>query len=729
MSSQSGSRAGSQLNRLLFVSTSKLKCKRYVKLKTVRLHTQLVARLPSMYSAHASSQRSVHPKDCICKCRSHCTIYNPSTGVYEGEGNQLSHSTRDQHSRDDQRLERASLNTGVGAQHVSAPGQQILNGIQLIRDELNLCCQLPVSSPMTPFVFANDPLTHGDYIFPSEADIIRPNSGVHALRPDSFANGAFLEMELPFCELLARLTRMESTEEINMLTDHLLDEVWHMHREKELQWVQQRSSLVNDKVVVNTGWKFHIWRPIYCLTIATSPEIYFYEYGPKNPVLKAALLVSFALEYIYFTPRRAVRVHLGGLKDILKSTGTHPSLIWEIPKDPHTASSQFRLEGVTHQYISCSSCHSLYPLKLGDSPVNIDQLALPHCPFKKTLSSSLCNTPLWMQHKVGPDLIHFKPCKKYLHQDLKVWLGHLLSRKGIEEILDWPLRTPPPDPDSPIDDIWLSPVFRNLKDSSGQPFLSAPVGEGRLVFSFAMDSFDPFGMKIAKQSASSTRMWLVCLNFPEHMRYLQENVFLASVIQGPDKPSNEQMNHYIQLIVNDLLDFWDPGVFFSRTYQYQLGRLFKAMLVSVVADMLALRQIIGSPGSTTAHYFCTFCDLDYDDIEVFDQSEWSAKDADHICYFARLWKDAACERHQEDIFKACGVRWSALFGLPYWQPIIYSIIESMHVLDWNLSQQHIRNNFQINLSAKGGDGTAITPRPEKRKHVSSKIDQASYLLV
>jgi len=125
-----------------------------------------------MYSAHASSQRSVRPKDCICKCRSHCTIYNPSTGVYEGEGNQLSRSTHDQHSRDDRRLERASLTTGVDAQHVSAPGQQILNGIQLIRDELNLRCQLPVSSPMTPFIFANDPLTHGDYIFPSEADII-----------------------------------------------------------------------------------------------------------------------------------------------------------------------------------------------------------------------------------------------------------------------------------------------------------------------------------------------------------------------------------------------------------------------------------------------------------------------------------------------------------------------------------------------------------------------------
>lgn len=84
----------------------------------------------------------------------------------------LSRSTRDRHSRDDRRLESAGLTNGVDAQHASTPGQQIPTGIQLVREELDLRCQLPVSSPMTPFTFANDPLTHGDYIFPAEADIV-----------------------------------------------------------------------------------------------------------------------------------------------------------------------------------------------------------------------------------------------------------------------------------------------------------------------------------------------------------------------------------------------------------------------------------------------------------------------------------------------------------------------------------------------------------------------------
>ena len=94
----------------------------------------------------------------------------------------------------------------------------------------------------------------------------------------------------------------------------------------------------------------------------------------------------------------------------------------------------------------------------------------------------------------------------------------------------------------------------------------------------------------------------------------------------------------------------------------------------VIADMLALRQVIGLPGSTIAHYFCTFCDLDFDDIEVFDRTEWPTKNSDHIRFFAKLWKEASCERYQQAIFEATGLRWSALFDLPYWDPALYTII-------------------------------------------------------
>ena len=303
----------------------------------------------------------------------------------------------------------------------------------------------------------------------------------------------------------------------------------------------------------------------------------------------------------------------------------------------------------------------------------------------------------------------YVPRKKYLHQTLKFWLGHLLSRKGIEDCLDTFPHGPSEDLDAPIYDIWLSKVFRTLKDASGNSFLSPHGEEGRLVFSLSVDGFNPFYNKAAGRVASSTGIWLVVLNLPPHLRYLPENVLLVGVIPGPDKPAVDQINPYIKLLVDDLLEFWDPGIFFSRTHRCRSGRLFKAMLVPLVADMLAARQVIGIPGSVTTHSFCTFCNLDYNDIDIMNKAEWPTKNVDDIRHFAALWKEAASEKHQKQIFDAFGLRWSPLLNLPYWDPVHYTVIDSMHALDLGLFQTHCRLLFQIDLKVPGGDGSITKP--------------------
>lgn len=70
----------------------------------------------------------------------------------------------------------------------------------------------------------------------------------------------------------------------------------------------------------------------------------------------------------------------------------------------------------------------------------------------------------------------------------------------------------------------------------------------------SVDSFNPFHNKTAKQSVSSTGIWLVLLNLPQHLRYLQENMYLAGVIPGPNKPSLSDIYHYIDLVVVELLE-------------------------------------------------------------------------------------------------------------------------------------------------------------------------------
>ena len=430
-------------------------------------------------------------------------------------------------------------------------------------------------------------------------------------------------------------------------------------------------------------------------------------------MLKAACLMSLVLENIYFTPRRALRGQLAGLRDFARSMGASRSTIDSFPKDPRPAAAQFYLDAVTRQFVSCTNCHHLYPFNPGDNPDSNSPSAIPmHCTSRKTPSSSPCDTSLWTERKTGAAQ---EPRAKFVYQDLKSWVGRLLSRKGMEDILDGCPKGFPVDPDADVDDIWSLRVFVQLKDHTGRSFLPGPPDEGRLVFGLATDSFDVFGMKTAKQTASGMGIWLVCMFLPPHLRYLQENLFLAGVVQGPEKPSKEAINPYLQLIVNDLLEFWTPGVFFSRTYRYRQGRLYRAMLVPLIADYLALRQMLGIPSAPGAHYFCTFCDLDIDDIDVLDRNEWPEKDAQHICRIAELWKNASSERVQDLIFQKYGVKYSPLIQLPYLDLVRYAIIESMHALDLNLFDKQCRQFFKLDLKVKGGDGIASASLKSNRK--------------
>jgi hypothetical protein len=470
-------------------------------------------------------------------------------------------------------------------------------------------------------------------------------------------------------------------------------------------------------------------------------EIHFCPRGPRNKIAKAASITSLVLGDLFFTPRRALRIHLAGLRSLLRVSGISLEAKEKIPKDPRTIHSHFRLDPVVHQFLSCPKCHCLYPYSPGNHPLpssdtpELDDLGpdinseggpavdtpegrrpgiASKCLYQQTPQSQPCNTPLWKLCDIGGGRIRSVPLRKYLQQDLKCWLGCMLSRKGVEDAIEACYPAVPFDSDASISDLWSSKIFSLLRDAKGHSFFPGSADEGRLIFSLSIDGFNPFHNKTAKQTASSTGIWLVLLNLPPHERYLPENIFLAGVIPGPYKPETHQINHYLALVVKDLQEFWDPGVFFSRTYRWREGRMFRAMLVPLVADMPAVRQAIGIASSPRAHYFCTLCDLDIDDIDFMKPKEWPRKDLHHIREFAEMWKNASSERYQDQIFEACGIRWSALLDLPYWDPVLYSVVDSMHALDLGLFQHHCRDLFQINIKVEGGDGFA-TPRPPVNK--------------
>ncbi len=61
-------------------------------------------------------------------------------------------------------------------------------------------------------------------------------------------------------------------------------------------------------------------------------------------------------------------------------------------------------------------------------------------------------------------------------------------------------------------------------------------------------------------------------------------------------------------------------------------------------------------------------------------------------------------KEQETLFKDHGIRWSPLFDLPYWNPILFTAIEPMHVFDAGLFQTHCWQVWGIDTIALSGDG-------------------------
>lgn len=439
---------------------------------------------------------------------------------------------------------------------------------------------------------------------------------------------------------------------------------------------------------------------------------------------------------LYRLPRRGVAVLLAGMRSILTSQASLLSLASEVPKDPRRLLTLYNLDPVTHRYVCCPVCYSLYPYSFGttkkrkasalsgdhvenaDADVPILSPNPTHCIHRPLRSGAVCGEPLFENITITGNA-YVVPRVKYETQDLKEWLGWLLSRPVIDEEVFKAFRRSRKDR---MEDMWDGRHLCRVLLRKGERFLPGPVDETRLVFSFSMDSFNPYHMKEAKQSVSSTAIWLTLLNLPPHLRNRPENMFLAGVIPGPRKPSLSDVNHSTKLLVDILLEFFDPGVWYSRTARHRQGCRVRAILVPVVSDMLAARQA-GGFASPTATFFCTLCNLKIQDIENLDKPTWPERDVGKHLQVARKWRDAQTSNEQESLFKDHGIRWSALLELPYWNPVLFTAIEPMHVFDAGLFQNHCRQIWGINTTAPGGDGITLHAAKEIARPLAPEMEK------
>ena len=171
-------------------------------------------------------------------------------------------------------------------------------------------------------------------------------------------------------------------------------------------------------------------------------------------------MTTLVMYILYRLPCRGVAVLLASMRSILKSQPSLISLASEVPKDPRRILMLYHLDPVTHSYICCPACHCLYPYSIvktkkrkapafsGENPnltenaegnaseatggalfVSSTPVNCTHCLVR---SGSTCGEPLFNPVMFNGNA-RMVPRLQYHAQDLKQWVGWLLSRPAIEE--------------------------------------------------------------------------------------------------------------------------------------------------------------------------------------------------------------------------------------------------------------------------------------------------------
>jgi hypothetical protein len=192
--------------------------------------------------------RRTRAKDVICRCQSYCTIFNPATGRYQGEGQVQSRSTRDRHSRDDR------MRNNTQPLQPQPMANVARSWLDVVSDELDGLSLLP-DTGTRPLIFRNSPSDNGDFTWPTINEMLQPNNGLHALS-GSRVNRGFLWVEHRLC-VLHSLARNSDNQhdplDLDSLMTRLEAELARLTREKDVEWAHQRSQSGIGLPFVSTG--------------------------------------------------------------------------------------------------------------------------------------------------------------------------------------------------------------------------------------------------------------------------------------------------------------------------------------------------------------------------------------------------------------------------------------------------------------------------------------------
>lgn len=313
------------------------------------------------------------------------------------------------------------------------------------------------------------------------------------------------------------------------------------------------------------------------------------------------------------------------------------------------------------KYIICTRCHHLYPITRNS--------AIPdNCTNVTCHRNTRCGQPLF---HFSQDHTRHRTLKVFPYNSIRASILEMFRRPNFEQQIEhWRLRRDTHQDSNRIyQDIYDGAVWTDIKDGEGISFSFMP---RTILFTLNVDCFNPFASH-SSSTYSTGAMYLTINNLPRDIRYHPENVILLGVLPSRKEPKTSQINNYLKLMVDELIELYNG--MWCRTYSSRdQVVLIRAALLNVACDTPAARKISGFTSHSSA-FTCHKCDhrSPYNNVERYqDLSDFTpfarrTKVSNRLA--ANRWRACVTDTDRNNIEKETGTRWSELHRLEYFDPV------------------------------------------------------------
>ncbi|KAI0366608.1 hypothetical protein BV20DRAFT_913843, partial [Pilatotrama ljubarskyi] len=258
---------------------------------------------------------------------------------------------------------------------------------------------------------------------------------------------------------------------------------------------------------------------------------------------------------------------------------------------------------------------------------------------------------------------------------------YLVRQPGMEAELEaWEERQiPPPGEYHSIQD---GQVWKTIKGSDGELFFGPDRDRDELhiAVTFHVDWFTAASSAFSA-SYSTGALSFSIPNLPPALRYRVHNLILSAMTAGPKEPDAEELQHWIELLVDDLLLLYHLGIF-TPTPSRKQGRRCRVVVICTCADHPAMCKASGFADKSHHQAPCTAGRTKVDDLysDTCLAGGCPARDYQRHRELAVEWKALESQKERDEHFKQHGARWSELMRLPYYDCVRMTVIDPMHNL-------------------------------------------------